>query len=1656
MKYTILAALLLPFCGSQFAVPPANAQVDPLVLASALPLTAAPTVPASTRARVLEKYAHLPLRFEANQGQTDQRVRFLSRGSGYTLFLTPTEAVVSVSEPAGGLSDPKRQGFSLTHNRISTLRMELFGAKTDATIAGSEELPGRSNYFIGNDPHQWHTHIPAFARVNYKDIYPGVDLVYYGNQRQLEYDFVVAPGADPNRIRLKISSSHQIRIDQNGDVLIGVGTRDFRLGAPTVYQEYEGKHHSVDGKWIQSKRHELQFGLGAYDHSRALIVDPTLALVYSTFLGGSAKDEATGVAVDPSGNAYITGSTASGGTIATVPFPTTPGAYQPQCNGCTGNGTNNVFVSEIDPTGTILQYSTFLGGSNGDGANGIAVDASGAAYIVGTTFSGGGGGGIAFPTTTGAFQTVCAGGCTNGDAFVSEIAPGGGSLTFSTFLGGTGKDTGNAIALDINDKIYVVGSTSSTDFPLQSPFQATNAGGTSDAFVARFTAEGSTLDYSTYLGGTLEDVAYAIAVDDSSNAYIAGVTYSTDFPTVNPLQSANAGNGDGFVAKLNNTGGGLTYSTYLGGSALDQINGIALDSSNDAYTVGTTSSSNFPTKNPFQSACASCSVGPSDAFVSKIDTAGSALVYSTFLGGSGAELGFSVAVDSVGNAFVSGQTASTDFPVANYPNYAFQTCSSCSSGGTDGFVTEFDVAGNALVYSSYLGGTTSQSAYGIKVNLNDQAIVAGATASSNFPVTSGVVQSTYGGGTEDAFLTSFPAAANCTNSYTQADIQSGGSTINITLSCNGNFFLGNTAQFLGYEWGDNTEETGSGDGCPASTGCIVTTGNATFPASHPYASNGSYSGTNTVTDGSGNNIITTGFSVTIPLISMAPANLPGGAVGTAYSQTLTGSGGTAPYTWSVTSGSLAPLTLGSTTGVISGTPTTAGTLSFTVQAKDTNGNTTPQAFSIVVSPVTLKITTTSLPGGTVGTAYSQTLAASGGTTPYTWSITAGSLAPLTLGSTTGTISGTPTTAGTLSFTVQVKDANSNTATQALSIVVSPTALKISTTSLPGGTVGTPYSQTVTASGGTTPYTWSITSGSLAPLTLASTTGVISGTPTTAGTLSFTVQVKDANSNTATQALSIVVSPAALTITTTSLPYGIVGTAYSQTVTASGGTTPYTWSVSAGSLAPLTLGSTTGVISGTPTTVGTLSFTLQVKDANSKTATQALSIIVSPTTLTITTTSLPGGTVGSAYSQTLAASGGTTPYTWSVSAGSVAPLTLGSTTGTISGTPTAAGTLVFTVQVKDANSNTATQALSIVVSSPALKITTTSLPGGTVGTAYSQTLAASGGTTPYTWSVSAGSLAPLTLGSTTGTISGTPTAAGTLSFTTQVKDANSNTATQALSIVVTSAVAPPTCAAPTITAGTNSLAVTATSNCTDSGSTISSTSFDWGDDSAASSGTSGSHTYAASGTFTITVTATNANNLTSSASATITVTAPLTTPVQQGQAATQTANVVAPPGGDITVTYACTSADGPNGTQPLSTYFLSSCTVLGPNNSSTVNLTSTPQAVTVSVNTAGPTASQSAARSGRVGGLYSAFLFLPGIALLGVGCSRRGRGKVGQYASLALLGLMMMGWLACGGGTIAPPPPQNVTPPGTYGINITGTSSTGTTVTVTVGFTVTIG
>ena len=517
---------------------------------------------------------------------------------------------------------------------------------------------------------------------------------------------------------------------------------------------------------------------------------------------------------------------------------------------------------------------------------------------------------------------------------------------------------------------------------------------------------------------------------------------------------------------------------------------------------------------------------------------------------------------------------------------------------------------------------------------------------------------------------------------------------------------------------------------------------------------------------------------------MTTASLPDGAVGVTYQQSLAANGGAGGNVWSVSAGALpAGLSLGAD-GKINGMPTAAGTANFTVQVKDSSAATATKALSIAVAPAALSVTTASLPGGTVGVDYQQTLTASGGAGGNVWSVTVGSLpAGLTLGA-DGSITGMPTASGTANFTVQVKDSSAATATKALHIMIAPAPpLSVTTASLPGGTVGAVYQQSLMASGGAGGNVWSVTVGTLpAGLSLGA-DGSITGTPTAAGTANFTVQVKDSSTATTTKALRIVIAPATLSVTTASLPGGTVGASYQQTLTATGGAGGNVWSVTLGSLpAGLSLAAD-GNVTGTPTAAGTANFTVQVKDSSTVTATKALSIAIAPATLSVTTASLPGGTVGAAYQQGLTATGGAGGNAWSITVGALpAGLTLGAD-GSISGMPTASGTANFTVQVKDSSTATATKALTIAIAPATLSVTTASLPGGTVGAAYQQTLMATGGAGGNAWSVTVGALPPgLSLGAD-GSVTGTPTSAGTANFTVQVKDSSTATATKALSIAV---------------------------------------------------------------------------------------------------------------------------------------------------------------------------------------------------------------------------------------------------------------------------------
>src|SRR5437867_2121639 len=511
----------------------------------------------ASAATTIEAYGNVPLSFEPNRGQTKHQVKFLSRGSGYTLFLTSNEAVLTLRK---------------SDTASTVMRMRLVGANRKSSVTGVDPQPGRSNYFLGSDPSKWRHDVPNYSKVRYQDIYRGIDLIYYGRQQQLEYDFVVAAGADPNKIQLSFRGSDNPTIDESGDLIVD----EMRLLKPVAYQERDGQRTPVAARYIIGKKHRVRFSVADYDTTKPLVIDPVL--VYSTYLGGSGDELSFGIAVDAFGNAYVTGRTAS------ADFPTTSGAFDNTFNG----GFNDVFVTKLNATGSALVYSTYLGGSRccGDGGQAIAVDIFGNAYVTGYTYS------ADFPTTPGAFDTVFDGVL---DAFVTKLNASGSALIYSTFLGSN--SIGRGIALDSSGSAYVTGEATA-DFPTTPGAYDTTFDGGDDVFVTKLNPDGSALVYSTFIGGNNDtdgDDAYGIAVDTFGNAYVTGRTVSTDFPTTpGAFDVTFNGVQDVFVTKLNGSGSTLVYSTSLGGSGNDIGAAIAVDSAGNAYVTGFTDSTDFP------------------------------------------------------------------------------------------------------------------------------------------------------------------------------------------------------------------------------------------------------------------------------------------------------------------------------------------------------------------------------------------------------------------------------------------------------------------------------------------------------------------------------------------------------------------------------------------------------------------------------------------------------------------------------------------------------------------------------------------------------------------------------------------------------------------------------------------------------------------------------------------------------------------------------------------------------------------------------------------------------------------------------------------------------------------------------------------------------
>jgi Bacterial Ig-like domain (group 2)/IPT/TIG domain/Beta-propeller repeat/Galactose oxidase, central domain len=732
---------------------------------------------AAPRSDPAHRYGNLPLSFEGNQGQMDSEVQFVSRGSGYLLFLTKSEAFIELQQQDASalalerMKPTKRKLFESgkfyrgsprfrKSRKTQTIRVAMVGANPNSEIEPLKELPGKNNYFIGNDPQKWRTGIPTFERVKYSEMYPGIDLIYYGNQRQLEFDFVVAPGADPGNIDLRIQTEGRLFITERGNLRIRTDDGSFELRRPEIYQIKNGMKQHVAGTFVQHRDHSIGFQLGVYDHRSQLIIDPSLA--YSTYLGGNGTDDGFGVALDASGNAYVVGQTTS------TNFPAL-NSYS-----SSANASGLAFISKLNPTGTALLYSTYLGGSGGESGNGIALDPAGNVYVAGYTMS------TDFPVVNG-FQTSI--GTTNANAFVARIdttQTGTASLVYSTYLGGGGNstnplgDVAYAIAADASGLAYVTGQTTSdtsaAPFPTTtSAYQASLGSPAGNAFLAVLDtnqAGAVSLLYSTYLGGAstgFGDYGDAISVDSAGNAYITGSTTSggsVPFPTTPSAYqvSLNSAYSNAFVTEIATTQSGsasLGYSTYLGGSgdssdeSGDYGQGIAIDSLGKVYVSGTASSADFPvTSGAYQT------TNPNDSrsFVSKLDPTQSgtqSLTYSTFLGGSGGDEGNGIAVDANGNAYVVGGTSSSDFPTTTG---AFQT--TLNSAFSDAFFTELNSTGTGLIYSTYLGGSCADGDVGNAIALDSlgNVYIVGSSCSTDFPVFPSAAFQTSLSGDQNAFV----------------------------------------------------------------------------------------------------------------------------------------------------------------------------------------------------------------------------------------------------------------------------------------------------------------------------------------------------------------------------------------------------------------------------------------------------------------------------------------------------------------------------------------------------------------------------------------------------------------------------------------------------------------------------------------------------------------------------------------------------------------------------------------------------------------------------------------------------------------------------------------------------------------------------------------
>lgn len=708
----------------------------------AVPSRAAAPTPAqpgaSAGAKAKSQYTKLPLTFVPNRGQSPGGVRYQASGAGYhfafhrrgvTLGFSGRGHAAAPALAAPTLGSGSAAGLTgLASAQNATLDLRFVGANPRPGVRGADRAPGRVNYLVG-DHSSWHRNISTYSALAYSGLWKGIDMRFLGKPGELKYEFGVAPGADPSRIALDYGGAAGLSVAADGGLRVATRRGTLKDSAPVAYQLIDGRRVPVTASYRLNGRTGYGFTLGAYDHSRPLVIDP--GVDYGTYLGGTNADEAFGVATDSSGNTYVTG------FMSSSDYPTTPGAFD-----TTANGGSDGFVTKLSADGTTAVYSTYLGGSSSlDYPNAIAVDSSGAAYVMGYTES------TNFPTAGVGVDTTYNG---SGDMFVSKLSSDGSSLPWSTYLGGTGGDgyqQNGSIALDSAGNSWVDSVTQSTDFPVPgTPAQSTSGGGFSDGVLAKLNTSG-VQTYGTYIGGTGADRAIDVAVGPSDAVYVSGSTNGS-FPTTAGAYDTtynDTTNDDAFVAKYTSAGA-KTYATYVGSNSTDIGQRIAVDSSGNAYVAGSTYGSDFPTT---LGAAQTTSAGGVMGYVTKLNSTGAALVYSTLLGGTEASPTFltALAVDSSGNAYVAGETSSPTFPTT-----AGASQTTLKNGGPDGFMTKFNDTGTGRLYSTYFGGTDTEVVDDLALSPLNTARIVGWTYSTaaSFPVTAGAFDTTRAGGVDSS------------------------------------------------------------------------------------------------------------------------------------------------------------------------------------------------------------------------------------------------------------------------------------------------------------------------------------------------------------------------------------------------------------------------------------------------------------------------------------------------------------------------------------------------------------------------------------------------------------------------------------------------------------------------------------------------------------------------------------------------------------------------------------------------------------------------------------------------------------------------------------------------------------------------------------------